>query len=332
MWERTIRFRYMRNKQEVDRRVRALTFWEKHGEQAALDAFGISRRTLYRWQGALKKSTGRLDALDPKSTAPRGRRKRVVLPEVESFIIRERQAHPRLGKGKLTVLLKEEGSVLSESYVGRVIHDLRERNLLPQYRKLSFQAKTGNHTETPVFKRTKLRRKVKRGMELDTVVRFVDGTKRYILTAIDVERKFAFAGAYTSHSSASAADFLIKVIEVCPFTIDELQTDNGSEFALLFETACASLNLTHFNTYPRSPKMNAHIERFNRTLSEGFIMSHRPLLRDDLTAFNEALVDWLLWYNTRRPHQSLGQVSPLRYILSSLTVEECQRWWTRTPD
>src|SRR3990167_4438903 len=86
MWERTIRFRHMRNKEEVDRRVRALTFWEKHGERATLDAFSISRRTLYRWQGALKRHTGRLEALDPKNTAPRGRRKRVILPEVESFI------------------------------------------------------------------------------------------------------------------------------------------------------------------------------------------------------------------------------------------------------
>ena len=330
MWERTIRFRHMRNKPEVERRVKALSFWEKHGETAARDAFGISRRTLYRWRSALAKRQGHLDALDPKSTAPAKRRKRKVLPDVETYIIRERTEHPRLGKSKLAVLLREDGYPVSESYVGRVIGDLKERRLLPQYRKLSFQGKTGRHTETPQVRRTKLRRQVKRGMELDTIVRFVDGTKRYILTAIDVERKFAFAGAYTSHSSASAADFLRKVIEVCPFEIDELQTDNGSEFALNFEQACASLGLTHFHTYPRSPKMNPFIERFNRTISEDFIMLNRPLLRDDVSAFNLKLVDWLLWYNTKRPHESIGLVSPLRYIVSTLTAEECQRYWTRT--
>lgn len=83
-------------------------------------------------------------------------------------------------------------------------------------------------------------------MEVDTIVRFIDGTKRYILTAIDVERKFAFAGAYTGHSSASAADFLKKLTHVCPFAFDELQTDNGSEFAKHFERACADLGITHF--------------------------------------------------------------------------------------
>lgn len=330
MWERTIRFRSMRNKQEVARRAKILDFWKKHGEQAATDAFGVSRRTLFRWQEALGERQGHLGALDPLSTAPKGRRKRQILPDIETIIIRERTEHPRYGKKKLKVTLLEEGYPVSESYVGRVITDLKERHLLPQYRKLSFQGKTGRHTETPQIRRTKLRRAVKRGMELDTVIRFIDGTKRYILTAIDVERKFAFAGAYTSHSSASAADFLQRVIEVCPFTINELQTDNGCEFEKYFEEACTLLGLTHFNTHVRSPKENAFIERFNRTISEDFIMVNRSLLRDDVHAFNVKLVDWLLWYNTKRPHESLGMVSPLRYIVSTLTVGECQMWWTRT--
>ncbi len=330
MWERTIRLRHMRKPKEVDRRVKILGFWDMHGTEAAYDAFGTSERTLYRWKEELKAHEGRIDALDPKSTAPKARRRRTVLPEVEDFIIRERQAHPRLGKAKLAVLLREEGYSVSESYVGRVILDLKNRGLLPQQSRLSFHARTGNHTETPQKRRTKLRRTGKRGMELDTVVRFIDGVKRYVLTAVDVERKFAFAGAYTNHSSRSADDFLRRVIEVCPFDIDELQTDNGSEFAKHFEDACAELGLTHFHTRPRTPKMNAHVERFNRTVSEDFIMLNRGLLRDDIHSFNLKLVDWLIWYNTKRPHQSLGMVSPLRYIVCTLTVGDCQKYWTRT--
>jgi putative transposase len=320
----------MRNKQEVDRRVRILGFWEEHGTKATRDAFTVSERTLFRWHAALAKKQGHLDALDPQSTAPKEVRKRNILPEVETFIIEQRTAHPCLGKKKLTVFLKEDGYKVSESYTGRVIHDLKERKLLPQHKKLSFNARTGRHHERQPIPHKKLRRKQKSGMELDTIIRFIDGIKRYILTAIDVERKFAFAGAYTSHSSASAADFLRKVIEVCPFVIDELQTDNGSEFAKHFEIACTTLGLTHFNTHVRSPKENAFIERFNRTISEDFIMLNRPLLRDNVSAFNEKLVDWLIWYNTKRPHESLGMVSPLRYIVSTLTAEDCQRYWTRT--
>jgi transposase InsO family protein len=330
MWERTIRFRSMRNKKEVARRAKILDFWKKHGEQAAKDAFGVSGRTLYRWQAELRKKEGRLEALDPKSTAPKERRRRIILPEVEAFIIRERTAHPRLGKKKLAVLLQGDGYAVSESYVGRVIHNLKERKLLSSGKKLSFNARIGKHHEIQQVRHKKLRRIHKQGMELDTIIRFIDGTKRYILTAIDTEKKFAFAGAYTSHSSAAAADFLRRVIEVCPFPIEELQTDNGTEFAKNFEEACVYLGLTHFNTHVRSPKENAFIERFNRTISEDFIMLNRPLLRDDVPAFNLKMVDWLLWYNTVRPHESLGMVSPLRYIVSTLTVGECQRYWTCT--
>lgn len=76
--------------------------------------------------------------------------------------------------------------------------------------------------------------------------------------------------------------------------------------------------------------MNGHVERFNRTVSEDFIVHHRAALRDDLSRFNDALVDWLLWYDTERPHEALGMVSPLRYIVRTLPRRECQMYWTRT--
>ena len=129
MWERTIRFRSMRNKQEVDRRVKILGFWGTHGAKATKDAFGTSERTLFRWQSELRKKEGRLEALDPESTAPKERRRRDILPEVQSFIITERTLHYHLGKKKLVVLLREDGYQVSESYVGRVLTDLKKRNL-----------------------------------------------------------------------------------------------------------------------------------------------------------------------------------------------------------
>lgn len=330
LWERTVRYQHMRKEAEVKRRVKILDFWRIHGHRATKDAFGVSKRTLYRWQAAIKNAKGRLDALDPKSTAPHSRRKRVIPPELEAFIVRERKRHPGIGKKKLTPLLIAQGYVVSESYVGRVIHDLKQRGVLHAKTQLSFHARTGKHHERRTTKRKKQRRAHKQGMEIDTIVRFINGTKRYILTAVDVENRFAFAGAYTTRSSANAADFLQKLTVVCPHPITQLQTDNGSEFAHHFHGACEKHRITHFHTYPRCPKMNAHIERFNRTLSEDFIVWNRALLSDDVDAFNEKLVDWLLWYNTIRPHESLGLVAPLRYIVSTLPKEECQMLWTRT--
>ena len=325
-YERLLRFRYMRNKAEVTRRVKILDFWKVHGERATTDAFGVSRRTLFRWQNALSGVQGKLSGLDPKSTAPHTRRRRTYNPLYLEKVITLRRDHYRIGKQKVATLCG-----VSESYAGRTLTDLKNRGLLPAYQKVSLSGKTGRLIERHAIQRKKIRRpKQKRGMELDTIVRFIDGIKRYVYTAIDVEKKFAFAGAYTNHSSASASDFLGKLIQIAPFPITEIQTDNGSEFAAHFADACRTIGITHYHTYPRTPKMNAHIERFNRTLSEDCIMRHRQTLRDDLTRFNTLLISWLLWYNLERPHASLGMRSPMQYIVSTLSALECQKWWTRT--
>ena len=331
LWERTLRFRSMRNHKEVERRVKILSFWKKHGDDAVGDAFGVSRRTRYRWQAALQKECGNLNALDPKSTAPKQRRHRQYPPGFTERVITLRTLHPRLGKEKLTALLHDQGFRVSISFTGRTIVDLKKRGQLLAPVTLSFQGKTGTFSTRISTGKKKLRRpKGYRVLEADTVVRFIDGIKRYILTGIDTEKRTAFAAAYTNHGSLSAADFLKKCRMALPDCPDALQTDNGSEFALHFAYMATDLSLTHFHTYPRSPKMNAHVERFNRTLNEEFLRWNRALLRDDVAAFNEKLMDWLLWYNAERPHHALGQVSPFRAMMQALPAEECQMWWTDT--
>jgi transposase InsO family protein len=67
--------------------------------------------------------------------------------------------------------------------------------------------------------------------------------------------------------------------------------------------------------------MNSAIESFNRTIQEDFINWHQDLLATDITdinAFNQKLVDWLLWYNTKRPHSSLNNQSPIQYLINTL--------------
>lgn len=319
----------MNNQKEAERRLRILIFWEKHGDEATKEAFDVSRRTLYRWQEALRKEAGKLNGLDKKSTAPKKRNTRRITAELEVKIINLRSQHHRLGKKKIATLCR-----IAESKAGRILSDLKKRGLLKQYKKMSLYARSGKlHENNRRIHMKKIRRpKEKRGLEIDTIVRFIGGTKRYIYTAINLAERFAFAGAYMNHSSASARDFLLKLIEVAPFRITEIQTDNGSEFAHLFHDACVDLNICHYHSYPRCPKMNGTVERFNRTLSEDFLQHHLSLLRDDLHQFNEDLIGWLLWYNSERPHESLGMLSPLQYYVRTLSVQECQMWWTRTCD
>lgn len=319
-----IKWRSMRNKLEVERRVKILTFWSEYGTNATTAAFGVGRSTLFRWQHILTATGGSISSLDPKSTASHRRRVRSISPKLERAIIHLRTEYPNLGKKKLTPLLRTEGFLVSEPYIGRVLSDLKQRGRLPTRVPLSWYAKDGVHRERPKTKQKKRRRPEKRGLELDTIVRHIDGRKRYTLTAIDVTRRFAYAHTYTSHSSGSARDFLKRLIRYAPFEITEIQTDNGSEFARHFADACRSLAITHYHTYPRCPKMNAYIERFNRTLSEEFLVHYRSLLRDDVEALNDKLNTWLYWYNTKRPHEGLKLLSPIQYI-RSITSRESQK-------
>ena len=105
-------------------------------------------------------------------------------------------------------------------------------------------------------------------------------------------------------------------------------SDNGSEFLGHFQQRLDEHGITHWWTYPRSPKMNAHAERFNRTLQEQFVDDYEDLLVDDLAAFNRKLVDWLLAYNAVLPHHSLNHQSPVQFLIQH--QPECQRWWPHT--
>ncbi len=316
---------------KAQERVKILAFWEKYGDTATSDAYGVSRRTLYRWQKALGERGGKLEGLNPLSTAPHRRRSRMVDTHIKDHIITLRTSHPRLGKEKLHALLVREGYHGSVSTVGRILSDLRIHGRIPIRTPLSFHATDGTHREKIKRTRQKLRRPQSvRVLELDTIVRFIDGQKRYILTAIDTEARTGFAGAYTNHGSHSASDFLRRCRAVLPECPVHIQTDNGSEFAYHFRDTAESLGLTHYHTYPRSPKMNAHVERFNRTLQEEFLIHHRALLRDDVHAFNLKLIDYLLWYNGERPHHSLNLKSPFQCMLERLQPQECHMWWTST--
>jgi transposase InsO family protein len=317
---------------QVEERLKILVFWKKYGDEATKEAYGAARSTLFRWQKELKAGGGKFEALIPKSTAPKRKRTRVIPKPVEDLILKERQME-RIGKEKLALLLREDKIAdISASTVGRMLGDLKRRGKLKHQTKLSYYAKTDTFREKPKRYRKKLRSKGHTGalVKADTIVRFKDGIKRYVLTAIDLESEFAFAYAYPSHASIHAADFMRIFQDVAPVSLTHVQTDNGSEFADHFEIVCEQEGIVHFHTYPRSPKMNAEIERFNRTLSEAFMAKHRDLLAHNLPAFNKALMEWLIWYNTRRPHWSIGLLSPLRYICNKLTEEESHMCWTST--
>ena len=116
-------------------------------------------------------------------------------------------------------------------------------------------------------------------------------------------------------------DFLNKFTGIAPFPIRHIQTDNGSEFLKHFAQSCLDNDFVHFFNYPRHPQSNGHIERFNRTSQEQFVDWNTDSL-DDLDVFNRILMNYLIWYNTEKPHRGIGKKPPLRYYLEKFASPE----------
>ena len=322
------------------KRLKILVFWKKYGLEATLEAFKVKERTLYLWQAKLKQSGGKIESLNDQSKAPVNVRKRQWPLEIINEITRLRNNYPNLGKDKIHPILQEFCRLKNiecpgVSTIGRIIKDQGGLRTYPQ--------KVTHFGKLKPLKRKKKLRKPKgfktthpgHLVALDTIEKHLHGIRRYVITFEDIHTRFSFAWATCSHASKAAEEFFNYCLKVFPFPIKQVLTDNGSEFAKHFSERLKKLHLVHYHTYPKTPKMNAHVERFNRTLQEEFIDYYLDDLYE-VNIFNYKLVDYLIWYNTRRVHWAFkNKQSPVQYILSLSAdnfnlPQKCKSGWTYT--
>jgi len=290
-------------------RLRWFDYHRKHQNVAqTCRYFGISRKTFYQW--AKIYDPHNLMTLEDRSRRPKRTRQWQVTREEERRIIFLRERYIRYGKMKLQVIYSQTyNESISSWKIQRVI---QEYSLY--YHPKRNQQTQAKRSRSGIKKRiTTLTKEPRSGflIALDTICLNVYGQRRYILTGIDVHGKIAFARMYPGHGSAYAADFLKRLYYLLNGKIENIQTDNGSEFAKYFVRAAESLHLAHYHSRIRTPKDNAFDERFNRTLREEFIdLGH---LTDDCAIFNRELTEWLIEYNLHRPHQSLQYLTPIGF-------------------
>jgi len=318
-------------------RHRILRFYDTYGEKATKEAFGVDRKLVHVWKRRLTVNDGHLEGLIPCSTRPIRVRRMHIDPRIIACIRQMRQEHPGMGKEKLKPFVDKycrEAHIpsVSESTIGKIIKRHR-----------FFYQRSGRVYHDPCSRWMKdPRRKPKRlrvkhapkhtefgHFQADSSVKFMDGIRRYMISAIDSTLKFSFSSCYSQLTSRDARDFLRRLQMVYPLPIKSLQTDNGTEFLGDFDAYLKHQGIPHYFTYPRCPKINGCIERFNRTLKEEFINNNLHLI-DDLPTFREKLVDYLIFYNTERPHKTLGLKSPLDYLISQGAMSKMIATRTRT--
>lgn len=306
---------------ELSRRARArleLLDWHGcHGRNVSRTArhFGFSRPTVYRWLGRYDRH--RLESLEDRPSRPlRRRRPTWTLADLVA-VRRVRAAYPRWGKDKLAVLLRREGLALSASMVGRILDRLRATGELHEPTRRRISARKARWRRPHAVRKPADLVAARPGdlVGLDTLdVRPVPGEAFKQFTARDVVSRWDVLELRSSASARSAVAILDALAARMPFPVRALSVEAGSEFMAEFEAACAERGLALFTLPPRSPKLNGRVERANRTHTEEFyeVTDAEPTLAD----LRPALLAWETTYNTVRPHQALGYLTPAEYLAS----------------
>ncbi len=266
--------------------------------------WGVSRQSVHAWLARYE--AGGLAGLEDRSHRPAGCPHQMG-PVIEARVLELRRVHRSWGARRIVFELGRAGidPVPSESGVYRAL--VRAGLIEPGGRR----------------RRREEWRRWERGsaMELwqmDVVGGFLlaDGTRAKALTGVDDHSRFCVSAALMARErTRPVCDALAAALRAHGVP-QQILTDNGKVFTgrfghppveVLFDKICRDNGIDHLLTAPRSPTTTGKIERFHRTLRAEF--DTRQVFRTLKTA-QQALDEWVGYYNTQRPHQSLGMAAP----------------------
>ena len=144
-----------------------------------------------------------------------------------------------------------------------------------------------------------------------------DGSSAKALTGIDDHSRMCVAARLMARERTRAVCEGLRAALGAFGVPEQILTDNGKVFTgrfnhppveVLFDAICREHGIEHLLTQPRSPTTTGKIERFHRSMRAEFL-SDKPAFANLKTA-QQALDEWVDYYNTARPHQSLQMATP----------------------
>jgi transposase InsO family protein len=134
----------------------------------------------------------------------------------------------------------------------------------------------------------------------------------YLHTVIDDHSRVAYVEAREDETKQTATEVLKNAVAWFAergVTVNRVLSDNGSCYkSHLWRDTCADLGITVKKTRPYRPQTNGKIERFHRTLAEGWAFKK---FYNSESARLAALPAWVHHYNHHRPHSAIGKASPI---------------------
>jgi transposase InsO family protein len=134
----------------------------------------------------------------------------------------------------------------------------------------------------------------------------------YVHTVIDDHSRLAYAEIHDDETTTTAVAVLRRAVAwfaARAVRVERVLSDNGACYrSRAWTDTCAELGIRPKRTRPYRPQTNGKIERFHRTLADGWAFAR---LFPTETARRKALPAWLHEYNHHRPHTALGGHPPI---------------------
>lgn len=241
-------------------RQRVLKYFFKHGATKASIRFRVSRQSIYRWN---KRYDGTWKSLVERSHRPHSHPNQHS--EEEKAMIMKRYPYYKDDMIMLWDSLRKSGYERNYYSLVRFVRKLVKPEIEKRHKR---KPKPYKVAEYP-------------GQKVQVDVKFVpaycvlNSSKYYQYTAIDEYSRVVYREIYDEHSTYSSKDFLLKLVKFYPFKIEEIQTDNGTEFTnallqkkcdhkSLFEEALDELGINYHRIRVATPRHNGKVERQHR--------------------------------------------------------------------
>jgi transposase InsO family protein len=134
----------------------------------------------------------------------------------------------------------------------------------------------------------------------------------FVHTVIDDHSRVAYAEICADEKAATAIGVLQRAVAWFAqrgVTVQRVLSDNGSAYrSYAWRDACHEMNITAKRTRPYRPQTNGKIERFHRTLGDGWAYAR---FYESTIQRDTALPAWLHFYNHHRAHSAIGGQPPV---------------------
>jgi putative transposase len=269
------------------------------------EAFGISRKTGYKWL-ARHRALGPAGLHDrPRAPLRHGR----ATPEdIVAAILAEKEAHPLWGPKKLIARLKRRSPEMVWPAVSTTGEILKRHGLVGRRRRRWRASGNGpwSEPEAPNELWT---------MDYKGWFRTGDGRRCEPLTVMDAKSRYLLALKAAGSTAGEEAWPVFEGLFETYGLPDRLRSDNGPPFASAGITGLTALSVRFIKLGirleridPGKPQQNGRHERFHLTLA--------PLARapaSDLQAQQTAFEAFRRIYNEDRPHEALDQAVPAEH-------------------